>query len=226
MTPEEIQNRLKGLNLKEAITELHSLEAGGDAVAVIPALTQKMEVQISKLMASGVDVLSALAEVLAENDLPGDYADTGEYDEAHEAQARSMMELFAFYDEAGPRSDPAGEYLCGTCCLRQGKKACLWVGGNISFMTGSCNGYIHGLVPLPISFELKTKLTQEDAGYAERPEKKKFGCLACEYSGAAKKPDSDGRKSWCRSWGVRIRKKACCMRHDGPDMITPGHETQ
>lgn len=151
------------------------------------------------------------------------FEDTGEYDPAHEDMVRSLAELAAFYDEAGPRYDPEGNYLCGTCCLRDGNSSCLWVSGKISLTIGSCNIYIHG-DELGKDFDLgKEKFSQEVVGYAERPEAKGFGCKRCVHGAEAKEPDVDGRKSWCNEWGTHIRKNACCQKHNGPDMVNaPG----
>jgi hypothetical protein len=155
------------------------------------------------------------------------YEDPGEegYDSLHENQVRVMMELAAFYDETGPRSDPDGKYLCGSCSQRQGKNACLFVEGDISFTTGSCNIYTHG-DPLDESYELKEKLTQLEVGYALRPKEKAFGCSRCEYGAEAQAPDTEDRPSWCAEWGVHILPTACCMRHKGDDMIIPSEEDE
>lgn len=154
------------------------------------------------------------------------YADPGPkgYDPGHEDEVRSLMELTSFYDEAGPRSDPEGKYLCGSCQLRKGDDACLFVSGAINRETGSCNIFICGNA-LPVSYELKEKYTQIEAGYAERPKEKGFGCSRCEYGAKAKAPDNDGRPSWCIEWGVHVEPSACCGRHDGDDMVlAPGEK--
>jgi hypothetical protein len=150
------------------------------------------------------------------------------YNSEHEDELRGLMELLAFYDEAGPRHDPEGKYLCGTCSLRDESDAvdiadrCLFVSGAISMPTGSCNLYVIG-EPLGADFALKEKYNQEAAGYAERHAEQSFGCGHCEYGVEAQKPDVDGRPLWCREWGVHVQPTACCDRHNGPDMVlAPG----
>ena len=177
---------------------------------------------MSEMSDEFLDLDSLLEELMAEKD--EHYEDPGKegYDPQHEDQVRSLAELVAFYDESGPRSDPDGDYRCGSCQLRQGTDRCLYVQGIISFTIGSCNIYVHGETALEESFELKEKFDQTTVGYAERPEAKGFGCKRCEYGAKAKAPDQDGRPSWCREWGMHIEPTACCMRHIGPDMVL-GH---
>lgn len=165
-------------------------------------------------------IADAIADLLAGS--TKDYSDPGEagYCAQQENNVRGLMELTAFYDESGPRSDPSGDYLCGTCQLRKAPGGCLYVDGAINMSTGSCQIYVIGTA-LPVAFELRGKFTQEEAGYAERPEAKGFGCRRCEYVAVAKDPDADARKMWCSAWGVHVRKNACCARHDGNDMILP-----
>lgn len=205
-------------NLEAAINDLFTKQVLKEAVEILSqdsVLDQYSEKEHSCGCGGTCDhCKSVQAEKENHYDDPG----AGNYDWQKEDNVRSLMELTSFYDEAGPRSDPDGNYLCGTCKLRSGTGACLFVVGDISFTTGSCNIYINGTEPLGEEFALKEKLSPQDVGYAERPEAKGFGCKRCEYGGEAVAPDPDGRASWCREWGVHIRSSACCMRHDGPDM--------
>lgn len=152
--------------------------------------------------------------------------DPGEYDAEEEDERRGLMELLAFYDESGPRSDPTGRYLCGTCRLRQEPDRCLWVSSTISMTTGGCKLYVRG-DQLGDEFALLGKYTQTESGYAERPKAKRFGCGMCSYASAANEADDDGRVLWCKEWGVHVRSEACCERHEGPDMvIAPGEHAR
>jgi len=169
------------------------------------------------------EVMRLLGEMFGLSEEGDHYEDPGEYDEEFETEKRSLIELLAFYDEAGPRSDPAGDYLCGTCSLRQEPDACLWVSGKISMETGSCDIYVRGN-QLSDAFVLKEKYSQQKSGYAERPEARGFGCGRCEYGVEAKEPDVDGRPLWCREWGVHVMPTACCERHQGKDMVVAPEE--
>jgi len=137
------------------------------------------------------------------------------------------MQRIAFYAEEGKSFDPDGKYLCNSCYYRErmdwgDTPACYIVEGKISMEDGSCDRYIHGTPdaewnPLPMLH----KYSQAQAGYAERPKEKGFGCSRCEYGAKAKKPDSKGRESWCNMFGVHVRPEACCSSHDGKDMLVP-----
>lgn len=142
--------------------------------------------------------------------------DTGEYDESKEDHMRGEMSLWVNYAETGPSFDPEGKYLCGTCEERIMDNACRWVSGKISMTAGSCRLYAHGpdeseKEPAPI------QLTQIEAQYGERPETKAFSCSRCQFGAKAKKPDGDGRPSWCSFFGVHVEPSACCAMERGPD---------
>lgn len=156
-----------------------------------------------------------------------------------EESIRRMMTKLAYYAESGDTFDPEGNYLCGTCRLRVAPKEgedrgkCLWVNegkSGISMGSGSCDMYKHGLVAFGPEMALEHKFSQVDAGYAERPKEHGFGCKRCEYAESAKK-DADGRELVCKNFetdGVRphIQPKACCMAHDGYDMVLAPGEKQ
>lgn len=159
-----------------------------------------------------------------------------------EDQIRQMMTELAHYAEDGETYDPAGDYLCGTCRLRmmpetagEDRGKCLWVlegTSGISMGTGSCDMYKHGLAPFGPEMELAHKFTQTDAGYAERPKAKGFGCARCEYAEKAPKEDAEGRELVCRNYEIdklkpHIEPKACCQAHNGPDMVVaPGEKKE
>ncbi len=141
-------------------------------------------------------------------------ADSGECDELKEAAIRDFATSIGFYAEKGPLFAPNGKYLCGACCFRDGQKACDLVSGKISMTIGSCMMWRIGE---PVGLKVKQKLSQIEAGYAERPKTKQFGCSKCEYGGKAKKPDSHGRPSFCDYWKMHIVPLACCFQEKGPD---------
>lgn len=166
-----------------------------------------------------LEMLMAEAEADAAEASGKPIEDTGEYDEVHEAQIRALAERVGFYAESGPLFDKDGDYLCGACALRQEPEACTHVSGNISMETGSCMIWCTGQ---PLNEPIGKQLTQIEANYAMRPTAKGFGCSRCEYSAEAKKPDSDGRPSWCTVWGMHIEPKACCIFEDGDDLVSGG----
>jgi hypothetical protein len=151
------------------------------------------------------------------------------YDFAKEDQTRQLMKEAAEYDEqGGPTFDPDGDYLCGTCLFRMlldsgVSNACWIVQGPISMDTGSCRKYKRG-TPEPEKSPLKMaeKYSQVDAGYAERPEAKGFGCFPrCGHASIAEGQDRDGRPTWCGQFGVHVQPKACCFFEGGKDLVLP-----
>ena len=152
------------------------------------------------------------------------YSDTGKYDYDREQHVRNELSIWVAYAEDGPSFDPDGNYLCGTCDMRSEPHACTHVSRRISMDHGSCRLYIHG-PELEGKPPLPQKLTQIDAQYGERPKSKGFGCQRCEYGAEAKKPDKDGRPSWCSFWGVHVQPKSCCAMNEGPDSVNaPGEK--
>jgi hypothetical protein len=153
--------------------------------------------------------------------MPHNYPDPGQYDERAEARMRANITVWAQYAEAGVAFDPSGDYLCGTCRIRQDADGCLRVGqpgeGLISFTTGSCRIYQIG-EPLAVA-PMPTKLTKSETGYTERPHVKGFGCRRCDFSSEAIAPDSAARPSWCSFWGLHVLPNACCAQNEGPDDI-------
>jgi hypothetical protein len=141
-------------------------------------------------------------------------ADTGEYDELKESAIRDFATSVGYYAEKGPLFDPDGKYLCGECCFREEPHSCDLVSGRILMKIGSCMMWRIGQ---PVGLKVKKKLSQIEAGYAERGKSKAFGCSRCEYGSKAKKADSNGRPSWCGFWGMRIVPLACCFQEAGPD---------
>jgi hypothetical protein len=171
-----------------------------------------------------LDLKAGIAELIASVNGAGKakhpIADTGEYDALKEAAIRDLATRIGYYAEHGPTFDPSGDYKCDDCCLREEPKACEFVSGKISMQAGSCMLWIFGdQVNLPAG----QKLTQIEAGYAERPKEKGFGCHRCTWSAEAKKADAEGRPSWCSWWGMHIIPFACCFREEGKDSIdAPG----
>lgn len=145
------------------------------------------------------------------------YKDTGEYDTAQEDEVRAAMELWADYAEDGPTFDLDGKYLCGTCNMRLGDDGCSRVVTPISFEIGSCRIYTIGEskdeTPMP------QKFTQIEVAYTERPKVKGYGCGRCEFGGEAKEADDDGRKGWCKFFGVHVEPLACCFKNTGDDDV-------
>jgi len=135
-------------------------------------------------------------------------------DDLKEHAIRDFAQTAGFYAESGPTFDPKGTYLCGDCCFRQMPHTCDLVSGIIKMKIGSCMMWRIGE---PVGLKVKHKLSQVEAGYAERPRSKGFGCSRCEYGSEAEKPDSAGRKSWCDFWRMHIKPLACCFREEGPD---------
>lgn len=153
----------------------------------------------------------------------GNFVDTGKYDEKHEDHLREELGIWVAYAESGLSYDPDGHYLCKTCDMRQGTNQCKRVEGPINFVTGGSRLYIHG-PELEPGEPMKQKLTQIQAGYAEKPKTKSFGCGHCEYSAKAIKP-LQGRPSWCRFWGLHVIPTACCDMNGSKDMIVaPGNK--
>lgn len=151
-------------------------------------------------------------------------SDPGTYDEKQEAKIRALITRHAAYAESGSTFDPTGKYLCGSCSFRKGSNACQPVSGIISFLTGSCR-----LWDSAGKFAAGTKqLSQLEAGYAERPEAKGFGCSPrCEYASDSKvQPIHGPRDIWCGFWGLHVAAKACCSEEDGPDLILAPSESK
>ena len=167
-----------------------------------------------------LDLKQAIADLLAKAEMNNTLSDSGEVDELKEKAIRDYATTIGFYAESGPLFDPEGKYLCGRCCFRLLPKACDTVSGKISMQVGSCMQWRKGE---PVGLKVKAKLTQIEAGYAERPTAKGFGCSRCEYGSEAKKADSKGRPSWCSFWGMHVTPFACCMHEDGKDLVeAPG----
>ena len=168
-----------------------------------------------------INLSKAIAELCASAENPRTpVKDSGEYDLIKEAAIRDLATKVGYYAESGPLFDPAGQYLCDDCALRDQPKSCTHVSGDISMETGSCMLWIIGnQIDLPVG----QKLTQIEANYAERPKAKGFGCSRCGWSAKAKKADEQGRPSWCGWWGMHIMPSACCLAESGPDLKTaPG----
>jgi hypothetical protein len=147
-------------------------------------------------------------------------ADPGEYDEEKEAKIRKMISRHAAYAEQGPLFDSKGKYLCCDCSFRKGEDGCAVVSGLISLETGSSRLWTTETIP---EESWPKKISQVEAGYAERPKAKGFGCSRCEYAAKANNPDSAGRPSWCGFWGLHVQPAACCAEEDGDDLIfAPG----
>jgi hypothetical protein len=149
----------------------------------------------------------------------GQYPDTGEYDFNHEDHVRTEAQQWAQYAERADNTDdikpfdPEGNYLCGTCDMRQGTSDCSRVEGPISLEKGSCRLYHRGAAENQPP--MKKKFTQADAKYAEH--EGGFGCHRCEYGSEAKGLDKYGRESWCSFWGMHIVPNACCAEWDEGD---------
>jgi len=185
-------------------------------------MTRKIDVAIANLkakrQADQVNLKTRLEQVLGHSDKL--YVDKGEYDEEHESHLRNELVIWANYAESGPTFDPDGKYLCESCDMRKGTDQCMRVHGPISFSDGGCRIYVYGK-EAENEADMPTKLTQLEATYSERPKEKAFGCKNCEYSAEAKKPDSAGRPSWCKFWGIHIIPTACCFRNDSEDDTGP-----
>jgi hypothetical protein len=151
----------------------------------------------------------------------GQFPDSGQYDFEHEDHVRKEAKQWAQYAEPADNVntddikpfDPDGNYLCGTCDMRQGTNECMRVDGPISFEKGSCRLYHRGDPENQPPME--KKFTQAEAKYAEQ--EGGFGCHRCEYGSEAKAPDPHGRKSWCAFWGMHIVPLACCADWDKGD---------
>jgi len=143
--------------------------------------------------------------------------DPGQYDEEHEEHVRDEAKQWAQYAELGDNTeeikpyDPSGNYLCGTCDMRQGENQCMRVNGPISFEKGSCRLYHKGAPENRLP--MKKKFTQAEAKYSES-DQGGFGCHRCEYGGKAKEADSAGRESWCSFWGMHIDPMSCCAENE------------
>lgn len=137
--------------------------------------------------------------------------DTGEYDEEKESRIRRIARDTAQYAESGPMFDPSGEYLCKGCRYMLGNTKCAFVeGDDISKEHGTCRYWKAADGKAPV--ELERKYSKKEAGYAERKDQP-FGCKRCEYGSGARKPDSEGRESWCQFFGMHILPDACCAEN-------------
>ena len=149
-----------------------------------------------------------------------DTADPGpdNYDRQREEIVRAFMMATAHYAEVGaPTYDPEGEYLCGTCVVREEPDSCTTVSGQISMTDGSCANWYKGDPTEPL-ITIAQKYTQKEAGYGERPDEKGFGCWPrCGHAKEAKAADEDGRGTWCGLWAVHVTERACCDRESGDD---------
>jgi hypothetical protein len=166
-------------------------------------------------------LVEELSQIFAETKKPV-FEDPGPagYDIPQENLVRQLMTLVADYAEEGPKFDPAGQYLCGTCQMRALPEACSHVTGKISMEIGSCEKYVIGPQSWPIQI---VQWSQKEANYAERPEAKGFGCSRCGHGSPAKQPDEQGRSVWCDRFGTRVQYLACCAEEGGPDMVmAPG----
>jgi hypothetical protein len=137
--------------------------------------------------------------------------DTGEYDEDKETRIRNVAKETAQYYEHGSMFDPKGDYLCKGCHYMLGNKLCAFVEGEVSKEHGTCRYWKIADGKAPV--ELERKYDKKTAGYAERNDQG-FGCKRCEYGGAAEKPDSDGRDSWCQFFGMHVIPDACCYENE------------
>jgi len=137
--------------------------------------------------------------------------DPGQYDEDHEDHVRGEAREWSQYAETGVAFDPSGNYLCGTCDMRQGENECMRVEGPISFTKGSCRMYHKGAPENQLPME--KKFTKAEAKYSESNQGG-FGCHRCEYGGEASEPDAEGRASWCSFWGMHIEPNACCAEQE------------
>ena len=158
-----------------------------------------------------VDALVLFAKAMRKNPI----TDTGEYDETKEKAIRDIATRVGSYAESGPTFDPEGNYRCGDCALRSEPAGCTHVSGKISMQIGGCFIWIIGE---EIHQAIGEKLTQVEAMYSERPKAKGFGCHRCSWGAEAKKPDADGRPSWCGFWGIHVKPFACCFAETGPDL--------
>lgn len=143
--------------------------------------------------------------------------DTGEYDLEHEAHVRDEVREWAQYAEESDNTDeikpfdPAGNYLCGTCDMRQGENECMRVEGPISFEKGSCR--LFHLGEPENQPPMKGKFSKEEVKYAESNQGG-FGCHRCEYGAEARKADNEGRPSWCSFWGTHVVPNGCCAENE------------
>jgi hypothetical protein len=151
----------------------------------------------------------------------GQFPDSGQYDFEHEDHVRREAKQWSQYAEPADNVntdniksfDPEGNYLCGTCDMRQGTDECMRVNGPISFEKGSCRLYHRGSPENQMPME--KKFSRAEAKYAEH--EGGFGCHRCEYGTEAEAPDQHGRKSWCAFWGMHIVPLACCAEWDEGD---------
>lgn len=166
-----------------------------------------------------------MKDKLVQINAAGSYNDPGlqGYNLNQEYMTRQIMNNAAAYAEGGETFDPEGKYLCGSCIMRLAPDQCTHVDGTISMLDGSCNLYVYGGDNAFADwYQLPTKISQQDAGYAERSEAKGFGCFPrCGRAVFAEAPDPDGRDVWCGFWGTHVISTACCIMESGPDMVTP-----
>jgi hypothetical protein len=134
-----------------------------------------------------------------------------------EEQNRAKATRTGYYAESGPRYDPSGKYLCGTCNGRMRTNKCSRVHGTISFTTGSCKTYKIGRVATKKESVI---LSQKDAIYTERPNDKTFGCHRCQYGVKAAEPDGK-RTLDCKEWNCLVLPTACCEKNKGKDDVYP-----
>ena len=117
--------------------------------------------------------------------------------------------------------DPEGNYPCGRCnkaIVVEGQKPrCAKVNvfpkypNGINLETGSCRFWENVDAGDP---ECDNDIyTVDDAGYAENPSGKGWGCLRCWARKNAVHPDSQNRADWCGEHGMPVMWNACCNKN-------------
>ena len=209
MRHREEQNTHKSLKRHKELMDKYMAEGMTKEEA-----SRKAFQEVTKKKAYGINVATILHDKkFAAKNAP----DPGQYDEEHESHVREEAKQWAQYAEEADNTeeikpyDPDGDYLCGTCDMRQGEDQCMRVNGPINFEKGSCRLFHLGAPENRLPME--KKFTQEEAKYSES-KFGGFGCHRCEYGKKAEAPDADGRELWCSFWGMHVIPTACCAQSE------------
>lgn len=178
----------------------------------------------------------------------GLFQDTGVYNEAIEDHIRQMMAVLHFYaDQFGAgdlrRFDKTGRYLCGglnqeteySCNKFRPDPGgspvgnCTMFIGDINAILGGCDFWevFRGILDAELKYAAAAAYTR-DGYYVEHRDGEGFGCLRCIFgANFALRPDSKGRKRFCKFFGVRVTDEACCKENKRfPAIIFKNNQAQ